>query len=251
MGDRDRGDGVSVRVRFAPEPDRMAARRRARTAYFNWLFARQHSGAFVIRIEDTDVERSSGASETGVLDDLRWLGLDHDEGPDVGGPYGPYRQSERLPLYRERVGRLLELGAAYPCFCTDAELDAAPQGGARRRDAAALRRPLPDPDRGRARGASAARAGPRAFASRSRRASGRSTTRCAARCASRPAWSGDFVLLRSSGLPTYNFAVRGRRRGDAHHPRDPRRGAPRRTRRASSCSTRRSARRRRGSPTCR
>src|SRR5213075_2893842 len=113
-----------VRVRFAPSPTGWLHVGGARTAYFNWLFARQQGGAFVLRIEDTDVARSSESSESGVLDDLRWLGLDWNEGPDVGGPHGPYRQSERTALYRAAADRLLAEGRAYPCFCTDQELEA-------------------------------------------------------------------------------------------------------------------------------
>jgi nondiscriminating glutamyl-tRNA synthetase len=177
----------------------------ARTAYFNWLFARQHGGALVLRIEDTDVERSSAESEGGVLDDLRWLGLDWDEGPDRGGPLGPYRQSERLPLYRERADQLVRQGAAYPCFCTDAELET------RRRQALAAGRP-PHYD-GRCRGLTPAE-------QEARRAEGCPES---IRFAVRPGdqslddlvrgpvrfpggMVGDFVLLRASGLPTYNFA---------------------------------------------
>src|SRR5437867_10945266 len=115
---------MSVRVRFAPSPTGFLHVGGARTAYFNWLFARQHQGALVLRIEDTDVARSSADSESGVLDDLSWLGLDWNEGPDRGGPHGPYRQSERLDLYRENATRLVSRGAAYPCFCTDEELAA-------------------------------------------------------------------------------------------------------------------------------
>ena len=88
-----------VRVRFAPSPTGWLHVGGARTALFNWLYARRHGGSFVIRVEDTDVQRSTPESETGVLDDLRWLGLAWDEGPDVGGPYGPYRQSERVERY--------------------------------------------------------------------------------------------------------------------------------------------------------
>src|SRR5438093_12314571 len=112
-----------VRVRFAPSPTGWLHVGGARTALFNWLFARRHGGRLVLRVEDTDVQRSSAESESGVLEDLRWLGLEWDEGPDRGGPYGPYRQSERLGLYRESAEVLLAQGAAYPCFCTDAELD--------------------------------------------------------------------------------------------------------------------------------
>lgn len=89
---------------------------------FNWLFTRHHGGSFVLRFEDTDVERNRPESEAAIMDDLRWLGLEWDEGPDRGGPYGPYRQSERGPLYREAADRLLESGRAYPCYCTSEEL---------------------------------------------------------------------------------------------------------------------------------
>jgi nondiscriminating glutamyl-tRNA synthetase len=99
----------------------------ARTALFNWLFARQHGGAMVLRIddlrvEDTDVERSEAGFEEHLLADLKWLGLDWDEGPDIGGPFGPYRQSARLDLYREHAERMLREDRAYLCFCSDEEL---------------------------------------------------------------------------------------------------------------------------------
>ena len=90
----------------------------ARTALFNWLYARRHGGVFVLRIEDTDVERSSADMVTGILDGLRWLGLDWDEGPDTGGPHAPYFQSERLHRYRDAAARLVDLGRAYYCFCS-------------------------------------------------------------------------------------------------------------------------------------
>lgn len=95
----------------------------ARTALFNWLFARHEGGQFVLRIEDTDIERSERALEEMLLEDLAWLGLTWDEGPGRDGPFGPYRQSERIPLYRERAARLVAEGRAYPCFCTDEELE--------------------------------------------------------------------------------------------------------------------------------
>jgi glutamyl-tRNA synthetase len=196
---------MAVRVRFAPSPTGWLHVGGARTAYFNWLFARQHQGALVLRIEDTDVERSSAESEGGVLDDLRWLGLTWDEGPDRGGPHGPYRQSERLALYRDRAERLVAQGAAYPCFCTDAELEE------RRASALAAGRP-PHYD-GRCRGLTAAerdaqrRAG-RAESIRFAVAPGDQTLDDLVRDVVRfPAGMvGDFVVLRSSGLPTYNFA---------------------------------------------
>lgn len=196
---------MNVRVRFAPSPTGWLHVGGARTAYFNWIFARQHGGKFVLRIEDTDVDRSSEASEQGVLDDLHWLGLEWDEGPDVGGPYGPYRQSERLDLYRSRAELLVSQGGAYPCFCTDDEL-------AERRQAALAEGRPPHYD-GRCRQMTVGE-------------------RDAARAEGKPEsirfgvevrdWVlddlvreevrfpqgmvGDFVILRANGRPTYNFA---------------------------------------------
>jgi glutamyl-tRNA synthetase/nondiscriminating glutamyl-tRNA synthetase len=94
----------------------------ARTALFNWLFARQKRGVMVLRIEDTDVERSEARFEDQLIGDLKWLGLDWDEGPDVGGPYVPYRQSDRLQIYREHAERLVNEGQAYLCFCSEDDL---------------------------------------------------------------------------------------------------------------------------------
>jgi nondiscriminating glutamyl-tRNA synthetase len=194
-----------VRVRFAPSPTGWLHVGGARTAYFNWLYARQHGGAFVVRIEDTDVQRSSDESERGVLDDLRWLGLDPDEGPEQGGPLGPYRQSERLTLYRERAELLVASGAAYPCFCTDAELE--------QRRAAALAAGRPPHYDGHCRTLSLAerealrregRPESVRFAAPGRDWVLEDLVREQVRF---PAGMvGDFVLLRSSGLPTYNFA---------------------------------------------
>ena len=118
-----------IRVRFAPSPTGYLHVGGARTALFNWLFARRTGGVFVLRIEDTDVERSSTDMVEGILDGLRWLGLDWDEGPNIDGPYGPYFQSERLDRYRAMADRLVASGHAYYCYCTPEELKA-------RRDAA-------------------------------------------------------------------------------------------------------------------
>jgi nondiscriminating glutamyl-tRNA synthetase len=112
---------MTVRTRFAPSPTGRLHLGNVRTAVFNWLFARHHDGAFVLRIEDTDVERNVPGSEAGLMEDLRWLGLDWDEGPDVGGGFGPYRQSERSGIYESFVERLLDDGHAYPCFCSEEE----------------------------------------------------------------------------------------------------------------------------------
>ncbi|HET7216813.1 MAG TPA: glutamate--tRNA ligase [Vicinamibacterales bacterium] len=113
-----------MRVRFAPSPTGQLHVGNARTALFNWLLAHGKDGTFILRIEDTDAERSTRESEAGILEDLRWLGLDWDEGPDVGGPHGPYRQSERLHLYASYANELLASDHAYYCFCSPAKLDA-------------------------------------------------------------------------------------------------------------------------------
>src|SRR5512138_95714 len=112
------------RVRFAPSPTGYLHVGGARTALFNWLFARRAGGVFVLRIEDTDAERSSAEMVEGILDGLRWLGLDWDEGPKIGGPYAPYFQSERLDRYRALADRLVSSGHAYYCYCTAEELAA-------------------------------------------------------------------------------------------------------------------------------
>src|SRR5437868_12295658 len=114
--------GSAVRVRFAPSPTGHLHVGNARTALFNWLFARQQGGAMVLRIEDTDVERSEARFEDQLIADLKWLGLDWDEGPDLGGPFAPYRQSERLEIYREHAERLVGDGKAYLCFCKEEDL---------------------------------------------------------------------------------------------------------------------------------
>jgi glutamyl-tRNA synthetase len=107
-----------VRVRFAPSPTGYLHVGGARTALFNWLYARRHGGTFVLRIEDTDAERSSWEMVSGIVDGMRWLGLDWDEGPDIGGPHAPYFQSERLDKYRSAAAKLVQQGSAYYCYCT-------------------------------------------------------------------------------------------------------------------------------------
>jgi len=135
---------VAPRVRFAPSPTGYLHVGGARTALFNWLFARRFGGTFVLRIEDTDVERSSQEMVEGILDGLRWLGLDWDEGPKVGGPCAPYFQSGRLDRYRAMADDLVRRGAAYYCYCTQDELKAKREaaerdGGAWRYDRACCR----------------------------------------------------------------------------------------------------------------
>lgn len=112
-----------VRVRFAPSPTGYLHIGGARTALFNWLWARHNQGTFVVRIEDTDKERSTDENTAAILEGLRWIGLDWDEGPEVGGPHEPYFQSQRGAIYRSYIERLLTEQKAYRCYCTPAEID--------------------------------------------------------------------------------------------------------------------------------
>jgi glutamyl-tRNA synthetase len=123
-----------VRVRFAPSPTGHTHLGSGRTALFDFLLARQTGGQFVLRIEDTDRKRYVEGAEQELLDSLRWLGLQWDEGPDVGGPYGPYRQSERKGIYQEYARKLVENGRAYYCFCTPEQLDRARQEAQKRKE---------------------------------------------------------------------------------------------------------------------
>lgn len=113
-----------MRVRFAPSPTGHLHVGNARTALFNWLLARGQQGTFILRIEDTDLERSTKVSEQAIMDDLRWMGLQWDEGVEVGGGYGPYRQTERMQSYADHTNRLLTEGTGYYCFCSAETLEA-------------------------------------------------------------------------------------------------------------------------------
>jgi glutamyl-tRNA synthetase len=115
---------TGVRTRIEPAPSGSIHVGNARTALFNWLFARHHGGAFVLRIADTDAKRATEENYQAVLADMRWLGLDWDEGPEVGGPHGPYRQSERFDVYAAAAESLVAGGHVYRCYCTPEELDA-------------------------------------------------------------------------------------------------------------------------------
>jgi glutamyl-tRNA synthetase len=114
---------MAIRTRFAPSPTGRLHLGNVRGAVFNWLLARQQQGAFILRIEDTDVARNVPWGEAGIIEDLSWLGLDWDEGPDIGGPHAPYRQSERGASYARAVDRLIAKGSAYACFCSVTDLD--------------------------------------------------------------------------------------------------------------------------------
>src|SRR5947207_15567810 len=113
---------MQVRARFAPAPSGSLHVGNVRTGLFSWAFVRHHGGSFVLRVEDTDTSRVTEEAYLGVLDSLSWLGIGWDEGPDVGGPHAPYRQSQRLDIYRDAAERLMARGDVYRCFCTEEEL---------------------------------------------------------------------------------------------------------------------------------
>jgi nondiscriminating glutamyl-tRNA synthetase len=196
-----------MRVRFAPSPTGQLHVGNARTALFNWLLARGRGGTFILRIEDTDVERSTRESEAAIVRDLRWLGLDWDEGPDVGGPRGPYRQSERLHLYQSYAQELLASGHAYYCFCSTAQLEA------ERQEALAAGRPARYA--GRCRGLTADEAARRIAsgerpAIRFRVPENRDvvfTDVVRGEVRFHTDVIGDPVIVRADGHPAYNFAV--------------------------------------------
>jgi nondiscriminating glutamyl-tRNA synthetase len=200
-------DNSEMRVRFAPSPTGHLHVGNVRTALFNWLLARGQHGTFILRIEDTDVERSTADSDAMILEDLRWLGLDWDEGPEVGGPVGPYRSSERLGKYQSRARVLVEEGRAYYCFCTPEQLDA------ERKDALAHNRPPRysgrcaqiDPAESKRRVHAGERAAVRFRTPENRTISFTDLVRGDIRFHTDVI--GDQVLLRSDGHPAYNFAV--------------------------------------------
>ncbi|MCK7507348.1 MAG: glutamate--tRNA ligase family protein [Desulfobacterales bacterium] len=111
------------RARFAPSPTGELHVGNARTALFNWMFARHWGGNLILRIEDTDESRSALSYQVNLLDDLKWLGLNWDEGPEKDGAYGPYKQSERLDIYSDHLKKLIDADLVYPCYCTEEELD--------------------------------------------------------------------------------------------------------------------------------
>jgi nondiscriminating glutamyl-tRNA synthetase len=194
-----------VRVRFAPSPTGSLHIGGARTALFNWLFARHHGGRFLLRSEDTDLARSTREAERAVLDDLAWLGLAWDEGPDTGGPVGPYRQSERIALYRAAADRLLATGQAYPCFCTDQELEAhrkAMQKAGQAPHYPGTCRELDEAGRA----AKRAEGRPEAVRFRVPGTPVSFVDHVRGEVSFPGDQVGDFVLLRANGLPTYNFA---------------------------------------------
>ncbi|MGC4000147.1 MAG: tRNA glutamyl-Q(34) synthetase GluQRS [Anaeromyxobacter sp.] len=198
---------TTTRGRFAPSPTGPLHLGNARTALLSWLSARAQGGVYLMRVEDLDGPRVRPGLETAILEELRWLGLDWDEGPDVGGPWAPYRQSERLPRYRDALDVLRRAGRAYPCFCSRAEIAAVSQA------------PHGPSDEG-----------PR-YPGTCRDLSAEEVARRSA--ARRPAWrfrvpdgevsfedgvhgprthdvaaeTGDFVIMRADGVPAYQLAV--------------------------------------------
>ena len=197
----------AMRVRFAPSPTGHLHVGNARTALFNWLLARRHEGLFILRIEDTDIERSTTESEHAILEDLRWLGLDWDEGPERPGPHSPYRQSERLELYRGIARQLIDAGRAYHCFCTPEQLDAERTGALAEGRAPKYsgRCRVLTPGETAQRLAAGAAAAVRFAVPPGHDVSFRDLVRGDVTFAADVL--GDFVILRSDGRPAYNFAV--------------------------------------------
>lgn len=197
---------MTVRTRFAPSPTGELHLGNARTAVLNWLFARHAGGSFVLRLEDTDPGRAVAGAERAILEGLDWLGLERDEDPVVGGRYGPYRQSERLGLYRERAERLLDAGAAFRCYCLPAELAERRRARVEAGGTAAYDgrcRDLPATKEEELR-----RAGRRpAVRFRIEPGTVRYRDRLRGALSVDGADLGDTVILRSDGRPTYNFAV--------------------------------------------
>ena len=195
-----------IRVRFAPSPTGYVHVGNARTALFNWLFARHYGGDFVLRIEDTDIERSKEEFERQLVEDLRWFGIDWDEGPDKGGEFAPYRQSERKEIYSRLATQLIDQAQAYFCFCTPEQLEQERQE--------ALKAGLQPLYSGRC------RKRPREEAARKVAAGEPAAIRLKI-MASAFSWNdlvhgptsfsaeviGDPVLVRSGGNPNYNYAV--------------------------------------------
>ena len=200
-------DNKEVRVRIAPSPSGNLHIGTARTALFNYLFAKKNHGKYILRIEDTDLDRSSQAYIQNIYDSLKALGLNWDEGPDVGGPYGPYQQSERFDIYPKYAQKLIDAGYAYECFCTQEELDAEKQES--------IKNKRPHVYSGKCRHLSEEE-------KEKLRAEGRKpsirfhvpdsgetkfTDMVKGDLKFDNSLIGDFVIMKSNGTPTYNFAV--------------------------------------------
>ncbi len=190
------------RLRFAPSPTGYLHIGGVRTALFNWLWARKTGGTFVLRIEDTDQERSTDESREIILDGLRWLGLTWDEGPGVGGEYGPYMQTERLALYKEYAEKLIASGHAFRCYCTKEELDAQREALKKKDPKAQFKYPgtcrtrTDQPDKKSVVRFKAPREGAVTYVDK---VFGEVTTPNVE--------NQDFVIMRSDGIPLYNFGA--------------------------------------------
>jgi glutamyl-tRNA synthetase len=197
-----------ARLRFAPSPTGSLHVGGARTALYSYLAAKKAGGKFVLRIEDTDLARSTKESEESMIKDLRWLGLDWDEGPFVGGPAGDYRQSERGEVYVKIAKKLVEMGHAYPCFCTEEELDAKRQAAEASGSAVAYDGTWRDADPAEVQRRMDAG---EPFTYRFKVPKGKVVS-IDDLVRGRISWDveatlGDFILLRSNGVPVYNFCV--------------------------------------------
>ncbi len=195
-----------MRVRFAPSPTGYLHVGGARTALFNYLFARSNGGKFILRIEDTDRARSTDEAAAQVIESLKWLGLEWDEGPEVGGPNAPYYQAQRLPIYQKHLERLKEKKAVYPCFCSDDDLTE------KKKRAEAMG--LPSVYDGKCRNLSAAEIETKTkegiphtwrFKAENKMVSWDDLVRGLVKFDTKLV--GDFVIVKSDGFPTYNFAV--------------------------------------------
>ena len=195
-----------MRLRFAPSPTGFLHVGGARTALYNWLLARNSGGSFILRIEDTDLSRSTDEAIQAIMEDLQWLGLDWDEGPEVGGDHWPYRQTGRFALYNDAARRLLEEGKAYRCFCSPQEIEEKRKKSLQNRrnpmyDQRCIR--LSEEEAGRKEAAG------EPFALRFRIPEGVTRIRDLIRgeIIFNNAEVGDYVLMRRDGTPTYNLAV--------------------------------------------
>lgn len=198
---------TEIRVRYAPSPTGHLHIGNARTALFNYLFARHHGGKFIIRIEDTDVKRNIEGGEESQLTYLKWLGIDWDESVDVGGEVGPYRQTERLDIYKTYWQKLLDRGLAYKCYCTEEELEQEREAqiarGEQPRYSGKHRDLTPEQ-------CAAFEAEGRVASIRFRVPEGRTYTfddLVKGSISFESEVSGDFVIVKKDGIPTYNFAV--------------------------------------------
>lgn len=196
-----------LKVRFAPSPTGPFHIGGARSALFNWLVARHADGTFLVRIEDTDLKRSTKESEENIKDSLKWLGMNWDEGIDVGGPHGPYRQTERLDLYKKEVQRLLDEGKAYYCYCSAEELEVS-----RKAQLDAGKTPIYDEHCRHLTEEEKAR-----YEAEGRKPVVRLKVRkdgvfafddmVRGHVEFQAAGVGDFIIMKSDGIPVYNFAV--------------------------------------------